>query len=107
MSDSKESSVHPVDLWRDALGGVLASWQRMLAIHIIFALLGVVLFAPLLGIASRLLLRFAGEPAVADQDIAVFLLSPFGIFSLIVFTALFIGIIIFEQSAMMRVSLGE
>jgi glycerophosphoryl diester phosphodiesterase len=107
MSDSKEGSVHPVDLWRDALGGVLASWQRMLAIHIIFALLGVVLFAPLLGIASRLLLRFAGEPAVADQDIAVFLLSPFGIFSLIVFTALFIGIIIFEQTAMMRVSLGE
>jgi glycerophosphoryl diester phosphodiesterase len=56
--------------------------------------------------ASRLLLRFAGEPAVADQDIAVFLLSPFGLFALIVFAALFIGILIFEQSAMMRVVLG-
>lgn len=79
----------------------------MLAIHGVFTLLGIVFFAPLLGIAARLLLKLSGEPAVADQDIAVFLLSPFGLFALLVFAALLIGIIIFEQSAMMRIAVGQ
>lgn len=83
------------------------TWKAMLALHVAFTLLGVVIFAPLVGLTGQALLRLSGEPAVADQDIARFLLSPTGIAALIVFAALVIGIIAFEQSAMMRVALGR
>lgn len=79
----------------------------MLALHVAFTLLGIVIFAPLVGLASRALLRLSGEPAVADQDIAIFLLSPAGLAALIMFAALLIGIVAFEQSSMMTIALGR
>lgn len=98
--------MNPVSLWRGALGRLRFVWRPTLTVHIVFTLLGVAIFAPLLGVSGKLLLRLSGRPAVADQDIAVFLLSPFGIFALIVFAALLVGIMAFEQSAMMRAALG-
>jgi glycerophosphoryl diester phosphodiesterase len=79
----------------------------MLAIHILFTLFGVVLFAPLLGIVGRLLLRLSGNAAIADQDIAFFLLSPYGLFAFIIFAGLFIGIVVYEQAAMLRIAFGQ
>jgi hypothetical protein len=79
----------------------------MLALHVAFTLLGITIFAPLVGLTGQGLLRLSGEPAVADQDIARFLLSPAGLVALIVFAALLIGIVAFEQSSMMRIALGR
>ena len=107
MPANAASTVRPVSLWRDALTRVGETWRAMLALHVAFTLLGIVIFAPLVGLTSRALLRLAGEPAVADQDIARFLLSPAGLAALIVFAALLIGIIAFEQSSMMRIALGR
>jgi glycerophosphoryl diester phosphodiesterase len=86
---------------------VRQTWKAMLGLHVAFTLLGIVIFAPLVGLTGQGLLRLSGEPAVADQDIARFLLSPAGLVALIVFSALLIGIVAFEQSSMMRIALGR
>jgi len=90
--------------WASALGNLRQSWQQILVTHFAFTALGLVLFAPLIGLIGRLLLKLSGQTALADQDIAYFLLSPLGMFALIVFSALLIGILAFEQAAMMRIA---
>lgn len=100
-------AVRPVSLWRDALVRLRHTWRPMLALHVAYTLASIVIFAPLVGLTSRLLLRLSGGPALADQDIAIFALSPAGVVAMIVFAALLIGIIAFEQSGMMRIALGR
>ena len=90
--------------WASALGNLRQSWQQILVTHFAFTALGLVLFAPLIGLIGRLLLKLSGQTALADQDIAYFLLSPLGMFALIAFSALLIGILAFEQAAMMRIA---
>lgn len=101
------NAASPVSLWRDALARLRQTWVPMLALHVVFATAGIVIFAPLLGLVLQLLLRLSGEPALADQDIARFLLSPAGLVAFVVFAALLIGITAFEQSGMMRIALGR
>lgn len=76
---------------------------RIVLIHLFYIALGILFFAPLFGILTRLILYFAGRPMIADIDILFFLLSPLGMASLILFGALFIAISIFEQASMMIV----
>jgi len=92
--------------WILALENLRRSWKQLLIIHFSFTALGVILFAPLVGFVGQLLLRLSGQPALADQDIAYFFLSPFGMLALILMAALLIGILAFEQAAMMRVALS-
>ena len=93
--------------WREALVSLRGAWLPILGVHAAFALLSVVLFAPLAAVTGRLLLRLSGEPAVADQDIAWFLLSPAGLVAMVVFVGLAIGILAFEQAALVRVVVGQ
>ncbi|HBE92676.1 MAG TPA: glycerophosphodiester phosphodiesterase [Gammaproteobacteria bacterium] len=92
--------------WILALEHLRNSWQQVLVTHLAYTAVGVVLFTPLIGFTGRLLLRLSGQTALADQDIAYFLLSPFGMFALIIFAALLIGILAYEQAALMRVAIG-
>ncbi len=92
--------------WMPALEQIRQSWRQVLVTHIAYSALGVILFTPLAGLTGRLLLRLSGQTALADQDIAYFLLSPFGMFALILFAALLIGILAFEQAALMRIAIG-
>ena len=92
--------------WDTCLQYLSRSWQQVLTIHVAYTALGFVLFTPLIGFAGRLLLRLSGESALADQDIAYFLLSPFGMLALILFAALLIGILAFEQATLMRIAIG-
>lgn len=92
--------------WILALQHLRQSWRQVLVAHLAFTALGVVLFAPLIGFTGQLLLRLSGQPALADQDIAYFLLSPFGLLALILIAALLIGIMAFEQAALMRIAVG-
>ena len=82
------------------------SWRQVFVAHLAFTALGVVLFAPLIGLASQLLLRLSGQPALADQDIAYFVLSPPGMLALILFAALLTVILAFEQAALMRIAIS-
>ncbi len=89
--------------WQRIFSQVKASWPSLLLTHLIFTALGIIVFAPLIGLTSRLLLKLSGQNALADQEIAYFLLSPLGMAALIIFAALFIAILSFEQAAMMRI----
>jgi len=76
---------------------------QIIAVHLAYVALGVILFTPLVGIAGKLLLRFSGQTVVADQDIIYFLLTPSGMVALILFSGLLITILAFEQASMMLV----
>lgn len=104
MNTRLGSSGGAVALWWHALGNVRERWPGVLSIHVAFTLLGLAVFTPLVGLAARALIAFSGEPALADQDIAAFVLSPTGLLALVVFAALLIGILAFEQSAMMHLT---
>ena len=64
------------------------------------------LFAPLLSLVGWLLLKLADTPAIADQDIAWFLLSPPGLIALILFATLLITVLGFEQATLMTLGAG-
>jgi len=88
------------------LGRLRATWQPLLAIHLVYAALGVVLLAPLTGVLLRLLIGFSGQPALADQDILYFLLTPLGMASMILVAAILVAIMALEQASMMAVAAG-
>ncbi|MEE4110055.1 MAG: glycerophosphodiester phosphodiesterase family protein, partial [Halieaceae bacterium] len=96
MTTAEENS-----LWPSVLKRLRLDWRAVLTTHLFFTGLGIVVFAPLISLLGRLLLSFSDQPALADQDIARFLLSPVGIIGLIVVAALLIAILAFEQAAMM------
>ncbi len=93
-------------LWRQTLRYIRQAWRQLFFCHLAFVAMGVVLFTPLIGLTGRLLLQLSGKPALADQDIAYFLLTPAGWFALILFAALLVGIMAFEQASLMRIAMG-
>lgn len=93
-------------MWVSTLEHLRLSWRQVLATHLAYTAIGIVIFTPLIGLTGRLLLRLSDQPALADQDIAYFLLSPFGMLALILFAALLITILAFEQAALMRIGIG-
>ena len=90
--------------WKQIFAYLKKNWRPLFLTHLIFTALGVVVFAPLIGLSSRLLVKLSGQTAIADQEIAYFLLSPVGMLALIVFAALFIAILAFEQAVMMHIA---
>lgn len=98
---------HVKNAWSLATERLKGSWRRILLAHLAVTALGFILFTPLIGITGRLLLRLSGQEALADQDIAWFLLSPAGLIALIVFSGLLIAILAFEQAVLMRIISGD
>ena len=92
--------------WSETLGNLYRTWREVFLVHLVFTALGFMLFSPLLGLIVRLLLAISGQTALADQDLVYFLLSPLGIFSLILMAALLLIILVVEQAALMRLAVG-
>jgi glycerophosphoryl diester phosphodiesterase len=82
-------------------------WQQVFTLHLAYTALGIILFTPLVAIISRLLLGLSDQPALADQDIAWFLLSPAGIAALVFLAGLTIAIFGFEQASLMTMGAGH
>jgi glycerophosphoryl diester phosphodiesterase len=78
----------------------------MLAVNLAYAAIGIVLLAPLPGMVMRLLVRMSGTAALADQDIVFFLLTPFGMASLILVAGIVVAIGALAQASMMFVGSG-
>ncbi|MEN8188254.1 MAG: glycerophosphodiester phosphodiesterase [Thermodesulfobacteriota bacterium] len=95
MTDSLKS------VWQDLWQTVKRIMTPMFLIHLVFVMLGVALFTPLLGLVGKLLLGLSGSAALSDFDIAFFILSPAGIFSLVLFGGLLITVTVFEQASQM------
>lgn len=94
-------------IWKTSLHRLRLDWQQVFTTHLAYTVLGFVIFAPLFGLLGRLLLKFSDKPALADQDIAWFLLSPSGMVALVLLTALLITIAGFEQATLMTLGAGK
>lgn len=77
--------------------------SQLFTVHLVYVALGVILFTPLVGIVGQFLLQLSGQTMLSDQDIIYFLLTPTGITALLLFSALLITIIAFEQASMMAI----
>ena len=88
-------------IWKPSLQRLRQDWQAVFTTHLAYTALGIILFAPLVSLLGRLLLGLSDQPALADQDIAWFLLSPAGITALVLLAALVIAILGFEQASLM------
>ncbi len=95
------------NIWRHALAALRSNSGQVFLTHIAYAALTVILFTPLTGVLGQLLLRLSGQPALADQDIAHFLLTPLGMAALISFASLLIAILVFEQASLMAIAAGS
>jgi len=94
-------------VWRTSLQRLRQDWQQVFTLHLAYTALGIILFTPLVALISRLLLGLSDQPALADQDIAWFLLSPTGIAALVFLAGLMIAILGFEQASMMTLGAGH
>ena len=88
-------------IWRVTLQNLRLDWRAVLTTHLVFVVLGVVLFTPLISLLGRLVVGLSDKPALADQDIAWFLLSPAGIIGVLVLAAVAITILAFELASLM------
>jgi glycerophosphoryl diester phosphodiesterase len=73
-----------------------AGLRQALALHLCMQLVGIALFAPLLGWLANRLAYTTGDRVVTNFDIAGLLLSPMGLASVVVFAALTIGLLFAE-----------
>ena len=92
---------------RESLQRLRQDWESVFTMHLAYTALGIILFTPLVGIIGRLLLGLSDQPALADQDIAWFLLSPAGMTALVLLAGLTIAILGFEQASLMTMGAGH
>lgn len=88
-------------IWKPSLQRLRQDWRAVFSTHLVYAALGIMLFTPLVTLVGRLLLGLSEQPALADQDIAWFLLSPLGMAALVLLAGLTITILGFEQASLM------
>jgi len=98
---------HQPSIWKSALQRLRQDWKPVFTTHLAYSTLGVILFTPLFALTSRLLLSLSDQPALADQDIAWFLLSPPGIIALVLLAGLAITVMGFEQASLMTMASGH
>lgn len=82
------------------LGQLKANWRPFLAIHLAVTFVVLVLLAPLSALLLRLLVLLSGDPALSDQDILYFVLSPSGFLALLVLVAVISVIVFLEYAAL-------
>ena len=82
-------------------------WRPLALTDIAAKIVAFVLLTPLAALVFRSLLAWSGRAVLADQDILLFLLTPVGLASGIVFGGLLLAIVAMEQSALMAVLYAE
>lgn len=78
-------------------------WPKLFLTNGLYTVIAVVALTPLLALLSQVLLRLSGKAVLADQDILLFLLEPMGWICGITIGALWLGIIILGQAALMAI----
>ncbi len=88
------------------IGQLRSSWRSILVVHLLFTLLGFILLTPLFGLLLQSVLALSGSAAVADQDIAYLLLTPFGATAGILLVSVLLAITALELGALQMIALG-
>ena len=79
-----------------ASGDFGIAWRQTLVFHLLMQLLGLLLFAPLIGWVGDRIVSATGEPVISNYDIAVFVLSPAGTAFVLIGAALVTGLLLAE-----------
>ena len=87
-----------------ALRTLKSRWRTLLTVHLLFTLLGITLLTPVFTISLRALVTLSGSAAVADQDIALLLLSPMGMVVAIALIAILLALSGLELAALQLVA---
>ena len=85
-------------------------WQlrwHFLTTHVAITLAATAIVSPLVAAMVRLAVGLSGAPALADQDIARFLLSPAGLACAIVVASVLIVVAVFETAVLMRIHMAD
>ena len=56
-------------IWKTSLHRLRLDWQPVFTTHLAYSVLGFVIFAPLLGLLGRLLLKLSDKPAVPTNNL--------------------------------------
>jgi len=96
-----------LDTGEKTLAVLRSCFGQILILHIAYVALGIIVFGPLAGFIGRLLLQASGNSVMADMDILFFLLTPFGMATLVVFGSVLVTIIAFEQASIITICAGN
>ena len=86
-----------------AIRDLRATWKTLAITDIAYKFIAFVVLSSIVGITFRIMLSLSGRTVLADEDILYFLLEPVGLVCVIVVGALSLGILAFEQAALMGV----
>jgi glycerophosphoryl diester phosphodiesterase len=81
--------------------------RRFLGAHIALTLLAAAIISPTVAVFLRAAIGLSGEPALADQDIARFLVSPVGLVCLVAVVSVLITTGVLETSVMMSIDMAD
>ena len=91
----------------EALRGLRADLPTLASTYVLYQGIAFALLTPLLVLLGRLLIHESGSGALADADIAVFLLaSPFGIVALVLVAAIAIGITALQVACLLTIGVA-
>jgi glycerophosphoryl diester phosphodiesterase len=74
---------------------------------VLYRILGIVIFTPLVGFLLWVFLATSGNTVVADEDLLLILLHPFGLTAIVVIGGATLAIIAMEQACLMTISIGS
>jgi len=96
---------------REILSTIRQHWRIFLGIHVAANLLSLAVLTPLYTLLTGWLILASGDAALTDEDILLFALSPLGLLIVLIVTALYLTLLVFEQSALFlaayRVTAGQ
>jgi glycerophosphoryl diester phosphodiesterase len=95
------------DLFKVALSQLRAVWRQVLTVHLVYTGLGVIVFAPLVGLLGQAILKLSGKPVLADMDLLFFALSPTGAVAFGLFAAVTIVISAFELTSLLAIAVAR
>ncbi len=83
------------------------TWQTLTLTGVLYRILGIVIFTPLVGFLLWVFLATSGNTVVADEDLLLILLHPLGLTAIVVIGSATLAIIAMEQACLMTISIGS
>ena len=83
------------------------TWQTLTLTGVFYRILGIVIFTPLVGFLLWAFLATSGNTVVADEDLLLVLLHPFGLTAIVVIGGATLAIIAMEQACLMTIIIGS
>ena len=83
------------------------TWQTLTLTGVLYRILGIVMFTPLVGCLLWVFLATSGNTVVADEDLLLVLLHPFGLTAIVFIGGATLAIIALEQACLMTISIGS